>query len=455
MIMKKLIEIRTGIAFVLLMFLLAGCKKYLEEKPDKKIATPEKLSDLDGMLDYYAQVNGRYPQAAEISADNYYLTDATWASSSELHRNYYLWQKYDAVRADWAYPYENIYIANVILETLPTIDYAASEKSRADYVKGGALLLRGYFYLALVQLFAPAYDENSAGTDLGIPIRLTADVNEVSIRATVEKNYSYIIEALKSSIPLLPSLPRSKHRASKAGAYGTLARTYLMMRRYDEAGLYADSCLKLVSTLMDYNTISTTSTIPFKQFNDEVVYDTKTTAPSALLQTRAKVDEILYQSFQTNDLRKSIFFKANTDGSKAFKGNYTGLSNAAMFTGIATDEMYLIRAEAYARQNKTDLALADLNLLLSKRFKSGQFTPITNTDAKQALKLILMERRKELMFRTLRWSDLKRLNKEPDYAENLTRKINGVVYELKPNGIRYTLQIDGDVIQISGMQQNP
>jgi hypothetical protein len=115
----------------------------------------------------------------------------------------------------------------------------------------------------------------------------------------------------------------------------------------------------------------------------------------------------------------------------------------------------LIRAEAYARQNKTDLALADLNLLLSKRFKSGQFTPITNTDAKQALKLILMERRKELMFRTLRWSDLKRLNKEPDYAGNLTRKINGVVYELKPNGIRYTLQIDGDVIQISGMQQNP
>jgi hypothetical protein len=126
-----------------------------------------------------------------------------------------------------------------------------------------------------------------------------------------------------------------------------------------------------------------------------------------------------------------------------------------MFTGIATDEMYLIRAESYARQNKTDLALADLNLLLSKRFKSSQFTPITNTDAKQALKLILMERRKELMFRTLRWSDLKRLNKEPDYAQTLTRKINGVVYELKPNSIRYTLQIDGDVIQISGMQQNP
>ena len=93
--MKYLRNTRTILALGVMLMLLAGCEKYLDVKPDKKIATPEKLSDLEGMFNYYGQLNGRYPQAAEINADNYYLNDAGWASSSELHQNYYLWKKYD------------------------------------------------------------------------------------------------------------------------------------------------------------------------------------------------------------------------------------------------------------------------------------------------------------------------------------------------------------------------
>ncbi|MFN0292529.1 RagB/SusD family nutrient uptake outer membrane protein [Pedobacter helvus] len=448
---------KASLLLSIVLMLVTGCEKYLDVKPDKKIATPEKLSDLEGMLDYYGQLNARYPQAAEISADNYYLNDAGWASSSELHQNYYLWQKYDLNPADWNFPYENIYVSNVILETLPQINYPLSENTRANQIKGGALLLRGYFYLALVQLFAPVYHEATAGNDLGIPIRHSSEVNEPSVRATVRENYNQIIKDLEQAIPLLPALPHAsyKHRASRAAAYGTLARTYLIMQKYSEAGLYADSCLQLNSTLMDYNTISTTSTIPFRQFNDEVVYDTKTTAPSALAQTRAKVDEALYQSYQLNDLRRTIFFRLNTDGSKAFKGNYTGLGTAAMFTGIATDEMYLIRAEAYARAGRKEMALADLNSLLVKRFKTGTYNLATALDAQEALDLVLRERRKELVFRTLRWSDLRRLNKEPRYRVDLIRTINGIAYELKHDSDRYTLQISAEVINRTGMPQNP
>lgn len=455
--MKYLRNRTTIIALGVLLMLLAGCEKYLEVKPDKKIATPERLSDLDGMLDYYGQLNARYPQAAEINADNYYLNDAGWASSSELHQNYYLWKKYDDNPADWNFPYENIYVSNVILETLPKINYPTAETLKANQIKGGALLLRSYFYLALLQLFAPVYNEATATSDLGIPIRQSSEVNDVSVRATVKENYDQIIQSLKQAIPLLPALPNAsyKHRASKAAAYGTLARTYLIMQKYREAGVYADSCLQLNSTLMDYNAISTTSTIPFKQFNEEVIYDTRTTAPSALAQTRAKVDELLYQSYHVNDLRRVVFFRANTDGSKAFKGNYTGLSTAAMFTGIAIDEMYLIRAEAYARDGKKDLALTDLNTLLVKRFKTGTYTAVTALDAQDALDLVLKERRKELVFRTLRWADLRRLNKEARYRVSLNRTINGVAHELKYDSERYTLQISADVINRAGMPQNP
>jgi len=69
--------------------------------------------------------------------------------------------------------------------------------------------------------------------------------------------------------------------------------------------------------------------------------------------------------------------------------------------------------------------------------------------------LILRERRKELIFRALRWSDLRRLNKETRYRVTLARTINGVVHELKYDSDRYTLQISADVINRTGMPQNP
>ena len=68
--------------------------------------------------------------------------------------------------------------------------------------------------------------------------------------------------------------------------------------------------------------------------------------------------------------------------------------------------------------------------------------------------LILLERRKELLMRGLRWMDLKRLNME-GAAITLTRTVNGQVYTLPPNDLRYALPIPEDVIAISGMQQNP
>jgi len=72
----------------------------------------------------------------------------------------------------------------------------------------------------------------------------------------------------------------------------------------------------------------------------------------------------------------------------------------------------------------------------------------------EALDTILVERRKELAFRGLRWSDLRRLNKE-GWGIMLNRNLNGVPYTLPPNSELYTLPIPPDVIQLSGIMQNP
>jgi hypothetical protein len=81
-----------------------------------------------------------------------------------------------------------------------------------------------------------------------------------------------------------------------------------------------------------------------------------------------------------------------------FRGYYDYGGN--QYTGIATDEIYLIRAECLARSGNTSDALKDLNNLLAKRWKTGiTFTPIQATNADDALVKILAERKKELLFR--------------------------------------------------------
>jgi hypothetical protein len=68
--------------------------------------------------------------------------------------------------------------------------------------------------------------------------------------------------------------------------------------------------------------------------------------------------------------------------------------------------------------------------------------------------MILQERRKELLFRGTRWTDLKRLNQDPKYAITLSRQLNGQVYQL-PAGETFVAWIPQRTIDMSGMKQNP
>jgi len=56
--------------------------------------------------------------------------------------------------------------------------------------------------------------------------------------------------------------------------------------------------------------------------------------------------------------------------------------------------------------------------------------------------------------RGLRWMDIKRLNKE---NRNITikRLIGGQEFTLSPNANYYALPLPNDIIQLTGMQQNP
>jgi len=442
-------------AFLSMALFLSGCKKYLEEKPNKRISTPDQLSDLQGILNNYFTMNAQYPSLGEIGADNYYLTDAGWASSTEKQRNFYIWQRFEDTAAEWSFSYKTIFNANLVLETLTQLELNTMQQNDAKALKGQALFLRAYHHLALAQLFAPAFRLQGSNDEPGIPLRLKSDVEEQSVRHSVAENYQQIFKDVHEAVKYLPEKSGGKYLADKSSGYALLSRLYLLTGNYGQSNLYADSCLQRNSMLIDYNAVSGTAAIPFAQFNAEVLYDCRTAVPAILAQTRAKIDPLLYDAYSTNDLRKTIFFKRNTDGSYAFKGNYTGLSTAVMFSGLAVDEVLLNRAECLVRSGRLIEGAADLNTLLSKRYKTGTFNPVTFADAGSALNAVLLERRKELPFRNLRWSDLRRLNQDAVTAVALTRTISSKVYTLKPNDVRYVLPIDRTVILLSGMQQNP
>lgn len=435
--------------------LMSSCQKYLDVKPDDKLTTPATTDDLEQLLDNYYTINNSYPPLAEILADNYYLTSADWsAMTSPSDRNHYLWLKDDVDPTAYASPYYVILYANTVLDHLGEVEGPVATKER---IRGGALLIRAAYYYGLLQLYAPPYEATTAGQALGLPLRLSADYNPPSVRATVQQNYDQVVRDLKEAAALLPVREGVKTRPTMPAAYGWLARTYLDMGQYDLALAYADSCLRLQGSLMDFNGLDAAASAPISPFNAEVVFHLRGYTAAPLDNAIAKVDSTLYASYGPDDLRKGVYFRSNGDGTYSFKGDYDGSGTASgyVFSGIVTDEMYLIRAECHARLGNTRSALEDLNTLLQTRWKKGTFLPFQANTPTEALDLILGERRKELLGRGTRWSDLRRLRLEPSRAVIPKRKIDGQRYELLPGSPRYTLLFPALVLEQTGMPQNP
>lgn len=428
-----------------------GCKKYLDKKPDNTLALPVTLLDLQALLDNYFFTNSE-PLSGEVSSDDYYLTSTDWAAmTNEDFKRMYIWESdrlFTGFGNDWSNSYKSVFYCNTVLEQLEGISENSSVKNN---IKGQALFFRGKCFLQIAWIWSLTYNPATSGTDLGIPLRLHSDFNESSVRSSVAETYDQILRDLKEAAHLLQVNNIHPVRASKAAAYGMLARTYLSMGKYANAKIYSDSCLLLKSDLLDFNTLNASEAYPIPQFNKEVILE-GFNIPTPLSNSRAKINDALYQSYLPGDLRKTIFFKNNNNGTFAFKGSYE--KGPALFAGIATDEIYLIRAECYARSGYTAEAMQDLNTLLIKRWKMNQFIPLTAGNAQQALSIILSERQKELVMRGLRWADIKRLNLA---GANIimTRNINNQTYTLPPNDLRYALAIPEEVIARSGMLQNP
>jgi hypothetical protein len=438
--MKLLSFIRIFFILLLVGLTIGSCRKsFLAQKPSTNLLIPNSLTVLQELLDNEAVMNVT-PALGEVSADNYYLPYPVWTELDIKEYNAYIWApdlyEGQGLVSDWDFPYQEVFYANTVLQGLTGIQPDSTDQAQWNMLKGWALFCRAYAFFNIAELFAQPYDSASAASDLGIPIRLSPDINVKTTRSSLQVSYAQILSDLQQAEGLLPTVipARNLNRPSRPAAQALFARIYLSVGDYKDAGLYADSVLQTYSFLLDYNTV-----LPgYGNLLEGIICG-------------CIIDSNLVDSYDSNDLRPSVYFLKQPSG-YTLKGSYSGL--VYPFSGLATDELYLIRAECSARAGNAASAMNDLNTLLTHRWVTGTFTPYPIQSAAETLDTILVERRKELAFRGIRWSDLRRLNKE-GWNETLYRKLNGQTYMLPPNSELYTLPIPPDVIDFSGIKQNP
>lgn len=446
---------------------LSSCEKYLEKKPDDSLTIPTTLSEYEGILEMNNMFQIIYPYLPDQGSDDYFIESNYFLTLSPTARASYIWESdiYKGVGiGDWSRVYLSIYKTNIVIEGIKKIvPIAAGDVQLKNSILGRALFIRAFGFFILEEGWGQPYKPASNAMDLGIPLKLTTNLTEKTIRATVKEVYDQVVNDLKQSAELLPTSAPFANSPTKATAYAMLARVFLMMQDYAQAGRFADSSLQLKNALIDYSALPTSSNTPFTVTSldfPELLYSSSL-ASSALLSTsnsNIRVDTILLNSYVANDLRKPLFFRLNAPtNSYFFKGKYT---TAGFSNGPAIDEMYLVRAECNARAGNTATAMKDLNDLLRTRWKKNTNGITTYIDQvasspADALSRIITERRKELVFRGLRWMDLRRLNQDPQFAITLKRILSGVTYTLTPDDPKYTLPIPPDEMALSNLPQNP
>jgi gamma-glutamylcyclotransferase (GGCT)/AIG2-like uncharacterized protein YtfP len=447
---------------LLLAAILCSCKQdFLEIKQNQSLVIPKTIADYQGLIDNLRIMNNdACNELGIIGSDEIGISDAIWAALSNIYqKNAYIWAKdvYEGnALEEWNNAYWRILYANTAADGAANIQPTASQQQDYNNLKGSALFHRAFNFYQLAQTFCKPYDPATASSDPGIPIRLEADINLKSDRGTVEKTYQQIITDLSSAAELLPQPALVKYRPCKAAAYAMLAKTYLLMGDYGKAASYADQSLKLQSALNDFNTLNLSNRYTFPtdyQLNPEVMFATGISNIAILATTRLNLPQAIVNNYENNDLRKQAYLFNNTDGRILYKGSYKG--SASCFTGLATDEVWLILAEAYARTGETQKAIDALNTLCKNRYSKINYTDLSTNDPATALTYVLNERKKELLLHGTRWEDLRRLNKDPKTALSLSRTVAGINYTLPPSDVRYVWAIPDNEIALSNLTQNP
>ena len=459
----------TTILAICVVVMLTGCNDYLDIKP-KGEKIPTTVSDYETLLNYESvqKVSDTYPA---YLTDDVFLPDVAEGTATpglnsvdQSIRNLYLFKKevFGDAQDDgfWFASYYRIYYYNTVIDNIMNAD--GSDEQQKLSIRAEALISRALEYLYLVNGYAKYYDVRTAESDPGVPLILDEDISKKNlVRASVKDVYAQIQSDLQTALPNLPMQAKGNaFRASKAAGYGVLAKMYLYMGNYAEALKAANEVLEINNSLLDlkkYAVVKAQSSIgrtnvPQDIDNPENIYIKFAPYVYGLSSKVFGSDELI-SLFSEDDMRLQVYFTKNFRNIPTDKYVWAPYLRANL--AVSSPEIYLIAAECEAREGSIERAIALINKLRDNRIKNN--TDIVATDRNDALQKVLEERRRELaMSGMVRYIDLKRLNKESQFAKTVTHVTGEGTFSLEPNSPLYVLPIPAKVMRFNknSMQQN-
>lgn len=343
----------------------------------------------------------------------------------------------------WRGPWPGILMANIVLQTAPTLEIDEDIKNRS---LGEAHFLRAHYYFILARYF---------GDVPLITTPLSSDDNLFPARTPVNDIYELIIADLTSAAELLP--PKSSYgqqdlgRASKGAAYGLLAKVHLTLGNYQEAVNMATQVEGLGYALNDNyydnfniqneNSVESIFEVQYASDGGYSFWDNENQASwaSPFMGPRGSnfvgggygwnqpTQEFINQ-YQENDTRKDV--TVLYEGGPDFDGmaydaefSFTGYNvrkflvpisvipsydNSPMnFPVLRYADVLLMKAEALNELGQTNEAEGYLNMV---RNRAGLEDIQSGLSQAQFREAVLEERRLELAFEGQRWFDLIRVN---------------------------------------------
>lgn len=472
---------------------IAGCNKQLSKLPDNRavITTVDQVTQLLTT----AYPHGNYIPFTEPMSDNAEDKGAAPASadpeSYQINSQSYRFQdvttiRYDAPVAYWDSCYRAIATANLALTYCNGPD---SAKFSAQ--KGEALVCRAYAHFMLVCLFAKPYDPATAGTDPGIPYVTVpqGSVFDTYKRGTVASVYANIEADLTRGLQLIQDKiygTSPKFHFTQQAAHAFATRFYMFKQNYAAAITHANAVFGSAdpATLIR-DQVTNYNNLQYAQL--QLNYVSSGTNANILLQEAqsAYFDHFYeYRYGYGQGLNTNFVNAANVTGGRfavitygatpqvfnfpKWTSYYIGPTTNNIKYGLiplfSMDEVLLLRAEAYAWQNNTAAALADLNSWVSKNInnynpaahnvtesKATNFYQVSNSSI--ALVLTALDfKRLTYMQEGLRWFDNIRLGFDiyRFAGSDFSVPIDSIPY----NDKRRVLQIPAEAIT-AGLEPNP
>lgn len=430
--MKLLYTLAIPVVFML------SCKKFLDIKP-KGVIIAETVNDYEGILNADGIVNP-FGLNVPVIYPTDDLTDQSFSTQSltSPKGNLYFWVEYinnSTVRPDlWADMYNRIANLNVVTEGVLSATDGTPQQKKQLYAEAVTDKVFNYFHL--LSFFSPAFDPTTAGANYGVPYITSTDVSQsLPVRPSLQVSYTSMINDLTSVLGDLPVSNINNTRATKNVAYGMLTRIYMSMGDYTNALKYANLVLNSgKAVLLDYNDYIGTS-LPATNSSPEELW----VRYGANLTFRYS-NELLSKYDLDTDLRIKFLATKKEDGSY----NYGSLQSYNPNRGLTYAEIYLDKAECLARAGDIEGALEIVNEdIRTKRFAPDNYVPLEASTKEEAITAVLLERRRELAFKGLRWSDMKRLDKEGRMpaVQRIGKDGVTVLSTLKPGSSNYTFQI--------------